>query len=410
MMKRIVVFLTLLLSGSIFSVPLFAKGAVDTTEKLTEKLYGFINALQGALLILVVVVCVAGIISLVSLSILKIKEKNANIAILASTLGSCLLMMPITAAFNNFVTIQVEGKLLSKTKQELQVLAKERQLKEKEQEILNAQITISKQTIEIEGLNNNVRQLESAKLSVQGMTKISELALTATNLKSTQMYTERTGLIKEKGKPGWFGTTWLFPGENSNYYNEYLTVVTHDIIAKQGVDLKEIKLSNSSELPNTIIVSGITPKYIGSSKNVPTYELQELRTHILDYNTDKELSVQIRNDSASVREANEFAHRKEIEFQTRLSEGLETSFLDESVVELAKQFITIALAPLGRNIVFTETIREGALPLLDYIQSELDANIGKNKELESINEKLIDTIDVLSEERQSLMAEADGSL
>ena len=326
-------------------------------------------------------------------------------------------MVPVTSAFNNLVKAKVTGSVLSKTEAELEVqqqklklLKQEEQLKEKNKELLDKQIIISKQTIETEGLNDTIRRLQNVQLSVQGMTKISELALTATNLKNTQLHTKRTNINKTKGKdaPGWIkivADKVVDTYKDVNTYDEYLAVITHDIVAKQGVDLNEVKVANALESPNTIIVSGIIPKYIGSSKNIPTPEMQEIRTHILDFETNQRLAVEVKNDAISIQLANAFMQEKTSEFQSRLSEGLETSFLNESVVELAQQFILIALAPLEKKIEFRESAPNGALPLLKYIQHELNTSTQKKNELESNNKALKHTVDLLSEEKQNMQSE-----
>jgi hypothetical protein len=243
-----------------------------------------------------------------------------------------------------------------------------------EREKLENQITIAKQSLEIEILNDNIKLLENAEISMQSFQKILEIALLQTNLKQTMVRKEPLTA---------FETGW---GIRANYYNdEALVVITHDILAKFGVDLNEVKVSELDG--NTIVVSGIIPKFIGTSRNVSDIILKEYRR--VNYKKGVVSSIDTRYDSSSINLVDRKASTYEAEFQRKLSEGLELGFMNDAVVQLAKNFITVMLAPVYQNIKFAEKEQPEALPLMKHLQKELEENQNRKIELLEINENLL---------------------
>jgi hypothetical protein len=329
---------------------------------------------------------IAGICGIVVFSIAAVRRVSGVLAILVSALGSCILMIPVIVSFNHLVDSRVESRLAGEQraairaqKAELTLLATERELREKEKELLDNQISLAKQSIRIEGLNDTVRHLESAMFNVQSFEKILELGLLEANLKQTALHRERAGDIQ----PGL--------GINADYfYDEYLIVSTHDITAKFGVDLNKVRLANSDLAPDTILVSGISSKFLGTGKNITRPEVAEMRR--VDLKGRGEMAaingIKVLNDTASMDAARQYAQRKDREYQIRLSQGFETGFMDDSVKKLAENFIKIVLLPLGKNVVFTAAEQEGALPLAAYIQAELQNSRAQRNELSAANESL----------------------
>jgi hypothetical protein len=236
-------------------------------------------------------------------------------------------MVPVTLGFNNFADSRV-GK-------------KER--------ILGNQVTIARQNIVIEGLENTIRNLENTMFNVLGFEKILELGLLETNLKQPTITRKRfdedysDGLVFKIGAGG-------------EYY-EYLEVMTHDVVAKFGIDLKSVRLSNSKQHSDTIVVSGITPKFLGTTKNDPNWEVQEIRRITLDGN--KNMSkVDIMDSKRYQKLIIKFMREGQRLYQQRLNQGLETTFMDESVIKLAENFIKFVLAPLNKNVIFSDIERD----------------------------------------------------
>jgi hypothetical protein len=231
-------------------------------NKLMGFWYDMVNTVQTATAVLVIAGGVAGIFAIVFFSMFKIRKINSYLAIILSTVVSCFLMIPVISSFNNLVDITIEGGIIDEGKAEIKAqraevarLKAENTIRDLEREKLENKITIAKQSIEIEALNDNIKLLESAGISMQSFQKILEVALLQTNLKQTLVRKE----LLTSPEPGW--------GLRADFFNdEVLVVITHDIVAKFGVDLNEVKVSKLDG--NTVAVSGVIPKFIGTSKNV----------------------------------------------------------------------------------------------------------------------------------------------
>lgn len=343
--------------------------------------YNMVDAVKTATVVLVIGGGFAGIFAIVLFSIFKIRKINANLAIMVSTLLSCFLMVPVISAFNNLVDIRVEGSIVDEGKAEMQAqraelerLKAENRVKMLERERLDNQITIAKQSIEIEALNDNIKLLEHAELSMQSFQRILQIALLQTNLKQTLVRKEHLTPFES----GW--------GFKADYFNdEILVILTHDINAKFGVDLNEIKIVKLDG--NNVIVSGIRPKYIGSDRYITDIPVKEVRR--VNYKKGIVASIRIENNPESLNKADKYAKEYEDDFQRKLSEGLELGFMNDAVVQLAQNFLTVMLAPLYKNIRFTDAEQPGALPLMEYLQKELKDNQNRKIELLETNEDLL---------------------
>jgi hypothetical protein len=336
-----------------------------------------LHKVKAATAVLVIGGGIAVIFGIVFFSIFKIRKINSSLAIMASTILSCFMMVPVISAFNNLVDIKVEGGIIDEIKAQSAELARlkaENRIRVLEREKLENQITIAKQSIEIEALNDNIKLLENAGISMQSFQKILEVALLQTNLKQTLARIEHLTKLEDG------------LGLRANSYNDQvLVVITHDILAKFGVDLNAVKVSKLDG--NTIVVSGIIPKFIGTSRNVSDIILKEYRR--VNYKNGVVSSVDTKYDAASINRADRTANEIESEFQRKLSEGIELGFMNDAVVQLAKNFITVMLAPVYRNIRFTEEEQAESLPLMKYLQKELEHNQNRKIELLEINENLL---------------------
>ena len=187
---------------------------------------------------------------------------------------------------------------------------------------------------------------------MQSMNRICEVALLETALKQIDVQKEPLNVRQGKGV---FADT---------ITEESLVIQAHDVNAKFGVDLRKVK---AYEKDNTLYISGIRSKYIGSDKNITTHILSEIRkietkgsmttTTIFNSSADKELAHQKANAAEKM-------------FQERLSKGLGVTFMDDAVVKLAQNFIIAILSPLQKQIVFVQ--EERGQPILDFLRSEID--------------------------------------
>jgi hypothetical protein len=88
---------------------------------------------------------------------------------------------------------------------------------------------------------------------------------------------------------------------------------------------------------------------LGTTKIDSEPVIREIRRITLDGNQN-ETKVEIMDSKQYQKLIIKYMDESQKEYQERLSKGLETTFMDESVVKLAENFIKIVLAPLDKNI------------------------------------------------------------
>jgi len=359
--------------------------------------YGFVESLKNMTTVLVIAGAIAVIIITLFFSILRLGKKSPNFAILFSTIVSCVLMVPVITSFNHLVTLKVEGTIIDEAKAEIKAqraeaerLKSENKVKMLEREKLENEVIIAKQSIEIEALNTSNMLLERARLSMQSFQQIAELALTQARFTETLVRKEPITEI-EKGK-GLLA---------DYYYDEALVIIVHDINAKFGVDLKEVKIAKVKD--NSVVVSGIRPKFIGANQNESKTLLKEIRR--IDEKYGVQYRVTVKDGRQDIILANTKADQYELEFQRKLSEGMELAFMDDAIIQLAQNFIKIVLSPIYDNITFDNIERPEALPIMDYLSKELKDNNEEKYNLLKINEQILLTIDQLETETAGLETE-----
>jgi hypothetical protein len=320
--------------------------------------------LKGVFSYLTIFVAIALIFLLAVVIIKYIKVQWLAVAL--ATIGSCFLMVPLTLAFSNFVASRV-GKIETGRVTQGEAI---------------------KQQIIIDGLKDTIRHLENTMFNVQEFEKILDLGLIETNLENTKFTRNEFDMDWKEQNVTWNnGLPIVGWGAGGEYY-EYIEVMSSKITAKFGVDLKNIKLSYSSGNQNIIIVSGIQAKYIGNSRFEPNWEISEIRKVEIDSSENKK-RTQILNTLEAERKRNQFMQNTVKNYQNRLSQGLETNFMDDSVIKLAQNFIRLVLAPLGKEVKFENNNNEG-YPLLEFIENEIKE---KNKFLEDKSKELLQIMD-----------------
>ncbi|MCH5291848.1 MAG: hypothetical protein J1D88_08875 [Treponema sp.] len=316
---------------------------------------------------LLVCVLIAAFVAVVALIMAKVKKRE--LAVILTAAGSLLCAIPLVSTVNLLTEAKAKSLAISEKKAELKSLElqiENQSLKkinlEQENERLNQSVTIA-------NLANEIDLLKNAQLSMNTLNEICELALIETELKQTDVRKELLGTQEGMGLLA------------DRIDSEILVITTHDINAKYGVDLKTVTIREDSD--GVLHISGVRPKYIGSSKNIFDPKLSEIRK--VEYNKSKnneltQSKVTVMNDRQSIQLANEKANEFEKEFQNRLSLGQETAFLDDAVVKLAQNFIKVTLAPLNQKIAFGGEEVSG-VPILDYLNGKIK---DKQTEMDSI--------------------------
>jgi len=348
--------------------------------------YWLIESLKTMTTVLVIALAFTGIILTLFFSILKLSKNSPNFAIIFSTIVSCVLMVPVITSFNHLVTLKVEGSIIDEAKAEIKAqraeadrLRYENKVKLLEKERLENQVVMAKQSIEIENLKTNNILLERAKLSIQSFQQIAEVAFTQANFTETLVRKEPVTPIES----GW-GI------KADNYYDEALVVIAHDINAKFGIDLKEVKISKTEK--KSVVVSGIHPKFIGADRNESKTLVKEIRR--VDYKYDIPYRIRIKDKRQDLILADLKADQYEDEFQKKISEGIQLAFMDDAIIQLAENFIKIVLAPIYDSITFdNNNYRPGALPIMDYLAKEIEDNDEDKYKLLKINDQITITLE-----------------
>ena len=319
----------------------------------------FLNWLSQVGSWLLVGVFIVALVVLVGLIIWKIQERI--IAIVLTTLACVLCLIPLVSSINILIETKVKGSVISEKKQELESLklqVENEMIKKQNLELQNENLY---KDIQIKNLDDEIDLLKNTQLSMNNLNRICEMALLETKLKTTdvrkQTFKSDKGFIADRVE------------------NEVLVITTHDINAKFGVDLKKVLVREGND--NQLIISGIKSKYIGSDKNISDVKLNEIRE--IKYKKGLVSNKAILNDKENIQIANNYAQLYETEYQKRLSDGLESDFLDEAIVKLAQNFITVILAPLKKEISFENNSTSSGFPILDYLNNEIE-----NKQMEKI--------------------------
>lgn len=313
---------------------------------------------------LLVGVFIAALVVLIGLIIWKVHERIT--AIVLATLSSILCLIPLISSINILVDSKIKGTAISEKKAELKAIelqVENEMIKKQNLELQNESLY---KDIQIKNLDDEIDLLKNTQLSMNNLNKICEMALLETKLKSTDVRKEilnsDKGIIADRVE------------------NEALVITTHDINAKFGVDLKQVLVREGKD--NQLIISGIKSKYIGSDRNISDVKISEIRE--IKYKNDLISNKSVLYDKANIQRANNYAQLYETEYQKRLSDGLESNFLDEAVVKLSQNFISVILAPLKREISFENDSTENGVPIFDYLNSEIE---DKQKEKIRIQEE-----------------------
>lgn len=324
----------------------------------------FLNWLEQVGSWLLVAIFFALIVGAIVLIAFKVKERIT--AIILTSVACIVLMIPAISSINLIVETKEKGMVISEKKAELENLKleveKEMLLKEK-LELQNENLA---KDATIRNLDDEIDLLKNTQLSMNNLNRICEMALLETQLKQTDV--RKHVLDSEKGIIA------------DRVENEILVVTTHDINAKFGVDLKQVLVREGKD--NQLIISGIKSKYIGSDRNISDVKISEIRE--IKYKNDLISNKSVLYDKANIQRANNYAQLYETEYQKRLSDGLESNFLDEAVVKLSQNFISVILAPLKKEISFENDSTEEGMPIFDYLNSEIEA---KQKEKIRIQEE-----------------------
>lgn len=291
-------------------------------------------------------------------------------------------MIPTIAGFNSYTLKSIKKNKIAEQDREIDARKKDKQILEltneikklKEAEEQNKQIEL-----EVKNLNDTVNLLKSTQANMQTFKEILEVSLLETDLKQTCVYKEQLGDIQK---------SWAIDPFKDYTYEEALAIFTHRFTAKFGIDFKDIKVKPD---PHTeaLIISGIKPKFIGMSPPHDELQLAELRK--VEYKDGGE-KRSILNGTNAHDKIEQFLKVKNQEYEDSLKKGLQTDFMDDAVIKLAKNFITMILTPLKKKIKFDDNSSTDAISLEEYLTSELKDVENKIEKEEAENKNTVEDI------------------
>lgn len=299
---------------------------------------------------------------------------KADLLIVLSSILCCICMIPTIAGFNSYTLKSIKKNKIAELDKDRQILEQSNEIKKQEAELLKKQIELDKKSIEVKALNDTVNLLKSTQANMQTFKEILQVALLETDLKQTSVYKEKLGDIQK---------SWAIDPFKDYTYEEALAIFTHQFTAKFGIDLKDIKVKPVPHT-KTLIISGIKPKFIGMSNPHNELQLAELRKVECKNGGEKRSILNGDNNHDKIEK---FLKAKNKEYEDSLSKGLQTDFMDNAVIKLAKNFIKMILTPLGQKIEFDDNSSSDAISLEEYLTSELKdvENDIEKKEAENRN-------------------------
>jgi TonB family protein len=361
--------------------------------------HNMVSAVSGATPALVFVLCLIFFVAVVYFSLSKLREEYPTAAILLSTFLCCFLMVPVISTLNHLAasasgeivvdkaqktvdSLENAGKMLMEEhRSEMMRIIGEIEKNNSELTKLNNLVKAANQLKEIEDIDNRMKLLENAKLSLE---KTLRQPLLQSGIKHPLVRNSFGEKKKKEVLPagekgshgsGWFGKAWDWIKDRDDWGSvseDTLVAMIYDIEAKFGVDLSDVKVSKVS---GGVAISGVLPKSVGASiHSEPVIVIREIRRLVYDTKGNKSSTI-ILHDRDAESSARAFSERHDGEFRKRLRDGEEFPFMEEHFVELAQTFIKTALTPLyGKDIAFVTVDRPGSLPLIEYLQKELTDN------------------------------------
>ena len=213
-------------------------------------------------------------------------------------------------------------------------------------------------------LQNEIDFLRHAQLSIQDLERIMELNLLKTTLHQTEV------------KDTWIGTQKLYEnrGDKRTQYasvgKNYLVILTHDLTAKYGINMKDLKAYEDES--GRLVVSGVKPIFTGMTGVSDKKQYAEVVNSFFSADgtlVEKYFSM----DKKDLQAASDYADWCVNEFHRKVEtmEDLDSNVY-EQVNDSAENLLTVILSPTGKEIVFSQEEKEGAVPLMDYLQQKLD--------------------------------------
>jgi len=148
--------------------------------------------------------------------------------------------------------------------------------------------------------------------------------------------------------------------------NDFVGFLKEDYEIELGIDYEKV-VAKFNDGGNEIIISGITPVFVGAPKEIKsTWRFGEIRKHFKK-SLMKPSHVKINNDEESDSLKVKYHDMKKKHIK-EIHSSLEDAKLNKHIVSLAQEKITSRLSPLGWGIRFAEGVLEDSKPLAVFLE------------------------------------------
>ena len=321
----------------------FFRGMNQRISKGWRAFTGFMHNIYLGLLLLAGVGMVVGAVLLANT--LVDQSTAVLVAAVGSALGTAVFAFTLPAVLRTKVREgvrqageQIEEKLA--LSQELD------QLRKVEEDQLEEIITLEKDKAILQRELEKQKRMHIEVDSIQPVEKVSFLEVKS-------MITDVLMKELESSPPD---------GMRKGLEQEYLGVLDTRFKANLGVDMKKVGLRINDS--GQIVISGIRSEFQGFFIENEDWKLYEIREKkwggLLSQNASKKI---LPGDERLA----ELTIEQRSSLMDRLSMGVDFSYLDESIRKFTTEYLSVLLAPLNREIVFTEDEQQPTMQLGDFL-------------------------------------------
>lgn len=321
----------------------FFRGVNQRISKGWRALTGFMKNIYLGLLLLAGVGMAVG--AVLAANTLVDQSTAVLVAAVGSALGTAVFAFTLPAVLRTKVR---EGVRLAEAdlEEKLALSQELNQLRQVEEDQLEEIITLEKEKAVLQRELEKQKRMHIEVDSIQPVEKVSFLEVKS-------MITDVLLKELESSPPD---------GVRKGVEQEYLGVLDTRFKANLGVDMKKVGLRINDS--GQIVITGIRSEFQGFFIEDEDWKLYELREKkwggLLSQGASKKI---LPGDERLA----ELTIEQRSSLMDRLSMGVDFSYLDESIRKFTTEYLSVLLAPLNREIIFTEDEQQPTLQLGDFL-------------------------------------------
>jgi len=355
----------------------FFRGVNQRISKGWRALTGFMKNIYLGLLLLAGVGMAVG--AVLAANTLVDQSTAVLVAAVGSALGTAVFAFTLPAVLRTKVR---EGVRLAEAdlEEKLALSQELNQLRQVEEDQLEEIITLEKEKAVLQRELEKQKRMHIEVDSIQPVEKVSFLEVKS-------MITDVLLKELESSPPD---------GVRKGVEQEYLGVLDTRFKANLGVDMKKVGLRINDS--GQIVITGIRSEFQGFFIEDEDWKLYELREKkwggLLSQGASKKI---LPGDERLA----ELTIEQRSSLMDRLSMGVDFSYLDESIRKFTTEYLSVLLAPLNREIIFTEDEQQPTLQLGDFLSvhnARIEEQIARlQAQLAEVERRLLEEGEALEE-------------